>query len=184
MKRSLFFLLALILYAGPVEAGTGAGVRRKAGGIPTTILQGAQGPTGADGSAVSSTFTYTFQIGGTAFLSTTTAVMGTETNVAGSTWNVIDVRATCVYPSTVTTTAFNVSKTSATDVGAPWTFVTPDIHVSTNTKFSVVLTTGFPMIPSETYGVRITTVTDGYKGDSSRGCRVIIRAWKQAEQTP
>jgi len=166
-------------YTFPPDDGTSGQVLETDG---SGVLTWAADDTGGGGATVSpSTKTYTFSSSGDVFLATNSfSPLGLSDSVSKSTWNVIDVRAEVTFKGSQQATNFQLAWSTALTGGYDsWTYVTPQVVITTDNAYSNWISTAFRINPDVHFALHCTTAP--VDGTIPSQYRFKMRYWAEDE---
>lgn len=106
-----------------------------------------------------STKTYTFIGDGDVVTSTQSfSPLGLSDSVSKSTWNVIDVMAAVTHVGDTQSTRFRLAWSTALTGGHNnWSYVTPQVEITTGNNYSNWISTAFRIVPNTHFSLHCTT---------------------------
>lgn len=120
--------------------------------------------TGGSGGGGISTFTFTRQAGGDILIGTSpfNAIPGMSFRTGKSTWNVTFVNAFTHNVSTVQSSFFKIARTTGPDQRSTslYSYLTPDIEVSTGVAIGSYTATSLILFSTETYAIHVTSIPE------------------------
>lgn len=136
---------------------------------------------GGGGTTTPSTMTATRSSGGDVFIASANfiSIPNLFYTTGFSTWQVIAVQAFTLNTSTAGSTFFRLARTTATDNGQPFNYISPVVEVATATKYSTWISTSFQLQFNETYSVHITSHYEAGTRAANFGFK--LRYWKISE---